>query len=90
MRKGVALDCDIDNECKAKSYVRCSKRGKLCDTGLAFNKHLCSDCNHIEYCDPTSARALMGDTFVEIDEQDLFDALKRLNNILKIRKRTST
>lgn len=77
MRNDLELDCTVDNERKAESYVTCSKCGKPC-TGLAFNKFLCTDCGNVEYCDAEQQKALMGDAYAEIDEQELLNLLKQI------------
>ncbi len=78
LRKDLELDCAVDNERKAESYVTCSKCGKPC-TGLAFNRFLCNDCGNVEYYDAEHQKMLMGDAYAEIDKQKLnaaFSAIK--------------
>ncbi len=76
LRADLALDCAVDNERKARTYVRCSHCGAICDVGLLHNRFLCNACGNVEYCDSEQQKSLMGDAFAEIDEQELSDALK--------------
>lgn len=77
LRMDLGLDCTVENERKAESYVTCSKCGKPC-TGLAFHKFLCPDCGNIEYYDVKAQKAVMGDAYAEIDEQELNDAFNAI------------
>lgn len=53
------------------------------ETVLAFNNYLCTDCNHVEFCDVEEQKSLMGDAFAEIDKQDLSDALTHVMSKIK-------
>ena len=77
LRRDLELDCQVDNERKAERYVKCSTCGKTC-LGIAFNKFLCPDCGNVEYYDAEGQKALMGDAYAEIDEQELSDAFNAI------------
>lgn len=78
LRADLIQDCAIENEQNAESYVVCSKCGKHCDVGLAFNRYLCSACDNVEELDDEDRKALMGNDFLEIDEQELSEALSQI------------
>ncbi len=77
LREDLEIDCAVENERKAERYVKCSVCGKPC-LGLAFNKFLCTDCGNVEYYDSEQQKALMGDAYVEISEQEISDVLKQI------------
>ena len=70
MRKDLKLDCQVDNEHKVERYVKYSACGEPC-LSVAFNKYMCPDCGHVEYYAAEGQKALMGDAYKEIDEQEL-------------------
>lgn len=78
LREDLARDCAIENEYNAKEFVTCSKCGSACDIGLMLNRFLCDNCGNVEYCDSDTQKLLMGSAYTEIDEQELFDVLKRI------------
>ena len=78
LREDLYRDCAIENERHARSYVICSHCGAKCDIGTPSNRFLCSDCGNTEYCDDTEQKRLMGDAYMQIDERELSQALKRI------------
>ncbi len=78
LREDLAQDCAIDNERKARVFVKCSKCGAICDIGLAFNRFWCSKCDNTEYCDADDQKAIMGDEYISIDEQELSTELAKI------------
>ena len=77
LRHDLELDCQVDNERKAERYVKCSACGEPC-LSVAFNKYMCPDCGSVEYYDAEEQKALMGDAYAEIDEQELTDAFNTI------------
>ncbi len=78
LRQDLALDCAVDNERKAREFVKCSKCGDICDTGLAFDRFLCSKCDNVEYCNADAQKTIMGDEYISIDEQELSTLLEKI------------
>ncbi len=74
----LALDCAVDNERKARSFVRCSQCGAICDVGLLDSRFFCDFCGNAEYYDAEQQKVFMDDAFVEIDERELSEALKQI------------
>ncbi len=66
LREDLALDCAVDNERKAREFVKCSKCGDICDIGLAFDRFLCSKCDNVEYCNADEQKAIMGDEYISL------------------------
>lgn len=77
LRKDLVCDCAVSNERKAELYVKCPTCGSHC-TGLAFNRYLCSNCGNVEYYDAEQQKILMGNDYVEIDEQELANVLRQV------------
>ncbi len=71
-------DCAIDNELKARVFVKCSKCGAICDIGLAFDRFLCSKCDNVEYCNADEQKVIMVDEYISIDEQELSTELAKI------------
>ncbi len=78
LREDFAQDCAIENEYNARKYVKCSKCGAICNIGLAFNRFLCDACGNVEFCEADEQKALIGDEYVSIDEQELSEMLKEI------------
>ncbi len=78
LREDLALDCALDNERKAREFVKCSNCGAICGIGLAFNRFLCDECGNAEYCDADELKNIMGDEYISIDEQELSIALQKI------------
>lgn len=78
MRKDLHRDCAIENETKARRFVTCPVCGECCDIGLLFNRFGCSKCGATVYCGADEQKELMGKEYLEIDEQELCDVLKRV------------
>ena len=78
LREDLCCDCAVENERNARKFVTCSHCGAVCDIGLSFYRFLCNDCGNVEYCDSEEQKTLMGKDYIEIDEQELSDALKQV------------
>lgn len=78
LRKELQRDCDIENETNARRFVTCPNCGERCDIGLLFNRFGCSKCGSTVYCDANEQKQLMGDKYLEIDEQELTEMLKAI------------
>lgn len=78
LRKDLQCDCDIENEYNARRFVTCPNCGERCDIDLLFNRFGCSKCGTMMYCDADEQKKLMGDEFLEIDEQEFIEILKEI------------
>ena len=78
LREDLATDCAIDNERKARSYVTCYNCGSICDIGTGFNRFLCDNCGAVVTCELEEQKELMGDEYIEIDQNELNEALKAI------------
>ncbi len=78
LRADLALDCAVENEKKAERFVTCSICGSKSITGLAFDRFLCNDCGHYEFCSADYYKEIMGNEYVTIDEQELSALLKQI------------
>ena len=53
----------------------CSACGAVCDIYFPVNRFLCSECDHMEYCDAEDQKQILDDDYLEIDEEELSEVL---------------
>ena len=53
----------------------CSACGAVCDIYFSVNRFLCSECDHMEYCDAEDQKQILDDDYLEIDEEELSEVL---------------
>lgn len=75
LREDLFRDCAIENEMSVVGRVRCAACGAICDIHFPPNRFMCSECDHMEYSDAEDQKQILGDDYLEIDEEELSEAL---------------
>ena len=75
LREDLFRGCAIENVMSVAGRVGCSACGAVCDIYFPVNRFLCSECDHMEYCDAEDQKQILDDDYFEIDEEELSEVL---------------
>lgn len=74
------LDCDVENERNAESYVDCPNCKSKYIVGCAFDSYMCEKCGTNFTLSKEQQKEFLGEKYIEIDENDL---TKIINEVKK-------